>query len=167
MTRVIALSSMLDTPVTATLVRRALVTTPIPSLDANSQGATDTPSISTIQEAVCSVLGVSSRDVLSTKRTARVTRARQLAIYLARDLTSLSLADIARAFGRDHTTVLYAIRTVSTRLRTEPETADALHRARQLLDPHRSLPANQAPTTPTSPPSTPQLSTEPSLSESR
>jgi len=164
MTRVLALSSVLDTPVTAALVRRALITSPLPIPHADSQGASDTPSIATIQEAVCSVLGVSRQDVLSAKRTTPVTRARQLAIYLARDLTSLSLADIAREFNRDHTTALYAIRTVSTRLSTEPETVDALHRARQLLEPQRSRPPNEAPPMHTSPRFAPRLSTEPSLS---
>ena len=44
---------------------------------------------------------------------AAVARARQMAMYLARELTPLSLAEIARGFDRDHTTVLHAIRAVS------------------------------------------------------
>ena len=56
-----------------------------------------------------------------------------LAMYLARDLTSLSLAQIAREFDRDHSTVLHAVRIVSSRLDPDSETSAVLHRARQLL----------------------------------
>ena len=49
-------------------------------------------------------------------------------MYLARELTSLSLAEIARAFDRDHTTVMHAIRAVSDRLEPGSETAAAIHR---------------------------------------
>ncbi len=67
------------------------------------------------------MLGVSRQDLLSTKRTAAVSHARQLAMYLSRELTSLSLAQIARQFDRDHTTILHAIRAVSsTRLEPTP-----------------------------------------------
>jgi chromosomal replication initiator protein len=54
-------------------------------------------------------------------------------MYLSRELTSLSLAQIAREFDRDHSTVLHAIRTVSTRLEPGSETSDAIHRVRESL----------------------------------
>src|SRR5213075_723132 len=108
---VTAMSSMLSEPMTPSLVRRALTRVahaPEPSLSDSKA-----PSVSSIQEAACSTLGVSRQDLLSHKRTARVSRARQLAIYLTRELTSLSLAQIAREFNRDHSTVLHAVRNVS------------------------------------------------------
>jgi len=53
---------------------------------------------------------VSLQDILSQRRNARVVRARQVAFYLAKRLTSRSLPDIGRRIGgRDHTTVLYAV----------------------------------------------------------
>jgi hypothetical protein len=55
-------------------------------------------------------------------------------MYLTRQETSLSLAEIAREFNRDHTTVLHAIRTVSTRLAPESETATVLQRTCELLE---------------------------------
>jgi Bacterial dnaA protein helix-turn-helix len=54
-------------------------------------------------------------------------------MYLARDLTSLSLVEIAREFNRDHSTVLHAIRAVSSRLEHGSETSVVLHRAHELL----------------------------------
>jgi chromosomal replication initiator protein len=134
MTRVVAVSSMLSKPVTPALARQALDQSPgagLPPTDA--PGVADSPSVGAIQEAVCSVLGVSRQDLLSPSRTARVSRARHVAMYLARDLTSLSLAQIAREFDRDHTTVLHAVRIVSSRLDPDSETSAVLHCARQLL----------------------------------
>ena len=130
MTRVVALASVLSEPITTPLVRKALKAgrraedrSPIPPA----------PASPTIQEAVSSVLGVPRAELLSTRRTPRVARARQLAMYLARELTSLSLAQIAREFDRDHSTVLHAIRTVSQRLEPGSETAEAIHKVRASL----------------------------------
>ena len=58
-------------------------------------------------------LEVPIEKILSPTRTAQVARARQLAMYLTRELTDLSLPAIAKAFNRrDHTTVIHAIRKV-------------------------------------------------------
>jgi chromosomal replication initiator protein len=134
MTRVAALSSMLSEPMTSSLVRRAL------TRPSGGGGATEphsavpaAPSIPTIQDAACSVMGVSREDLLSAKRTRRVVEARQLAIYLSRELTSLSLAQIAREFNRDHSTVLHSIRNFAARLEPASEAALILHRTRALL----------------------------------
>ena len=54
-------------------------------------------------------------------------------MYLARELTSLSLSEIARGFNRDHTTVLHAVRSVSARLEPGSETAETIHRIRATL----------------------------------
>jgi chromosomal replication initiator protein len=139
MTRVAALSSVLSEPVTPALVQRALAPPTGAGATADSGEATPSqPTVIAIQEAVCSVLGVSREDLLSSKRTARVARARQLAMYLTRDLTSLSLAQIARQYKRDHSTVLHAIRTVSSKLDPSSETTRLLHRSRNLLVPQAS-----------------------------
>jgi chromosomal replication initiator protein len=54
-------------------------------------------------------------EMFSKKRTRNVTRPRQIAMALAKELTHLSLPDIGEAFGgRDHTTVLHACRKVTT-----------------------------------------------------
>ncbi|MEK6271861.1 MAG: chromosomal replication initiator protein DnaA [Actinomycetota bacterium] len=136
MTRVAAFSSMLSEPVTPSLATRALdpsASGDCPRSSDTAPPVVDSPSVDAIQEAVCSVRGVSRQDLLSAKRTSRISHARQLAMYLTRQETSLSLAQIAREFNRDHTTVLHAIRKVSTRLAPESETAAVLHRTCELL----------------------------------
>jgi chromosomal replication initiator protein len=75
-------------------------------------------------------------DLVSAKRTPAITRGRHLAMYLARELTDLSLAQIAGAFNRDHTTVMHALRSVEKRLEVGSETSETLHRARDAV--HRS-----------------------------
>src|SRR5204862_2676877 len=69
----------------------------------------------------------------SKSRSPRVAHARQLAMYLASDLTGASTAAIAREFHRDHTTVLHALRAVSSRLEPGAPTLEALHSARREL----------------------------------
>ncbi len=59
-------------------------------------------------------------------------------MYLARELTPLSLTEIARAFDRDHTTVLHAVRAVSSRLEPGSETAATLTSARAALGKNRT-----------------------------
>jgi chromosomal replication initiator protein len=132
MTRVAALSSMLSEPMTSSLVRRALTRRSVQG-DEPTRGSAPAPSIAMIQDAACSVLGVSREDLLSAKRTGRVLEARHLALYLSRELTSLSLAQIAREFNRDHSTVLHAVRNFSARLEPGSEAAVTLHRTRALL----------------------------------
>ena len=70
-----------------------------------------------IQRAVCDVLHLAPADMTSKRRTATAVRGRQLAMYVARNQTDLSLAEIARGFDRDHSTVIHSIRTVEKRPR--------------------------------------------------
>ena len=127
MTRVVAMASVMSEPITTPLVRRALK----PSSEGVTAGDSGVaPSMAAIQEAVASVLGVPRTELVSARRTPRIVRARQLAMYLAREMTSLSLAQIAREFDRDHTTVLHAIRSVSKRLEPGSREAEAIHRIR-------------------------------------
>lgn len=65
-----------------------------------------------IQQMTARYFGVSLNDLKSTRRDRRIARPRQIAMYLAKTLTSLSLPDIAAFFGRDHTTVMHAVKTI-------------------------------------------------------
>jgi chromosomal replication initiator protein len=139
MTRVLALASVLDQPLAPAVVEHALRRTD-PATPA------DSPSIEAIQAAVCSTVSVSPRDLLSASRSPRIARARQLAMYTARELTSHSLTEIASAFNRDHTTVLHAIRSVDQRLTPGSETSIALHKVRSTLgDSRRSSQPRRTP----------------------
>ena len=69
--------------------------------------------IEDIQKLVASHYNVSRADILSARRTATVVRPRQIAMYLSKVLTPRSLPEIGRRFGgRDHTTVLHAVRKI-------------------------------------------------------
>jgi chromosomal replication initiator protein len=71
--------------------------------------------IEDIQRIVARQYNVSRADLLSSRRTANVVRPRQVAMYLAKVLTLRSLPEIGRRFGgRDHTTVLHAVRKIET-----------------------------------------------------
>jgi chromosomal replication initiator protein len=127
MTRVLAVSSLLSEPLSPPVVRRALDRSPRERAAAASAAS---PSLTQIQDAVCAVCGLSRDELLSKRRSTQVSHARQLAMYLTRDLTTMSLAEIARAFDRDHTTVLHALRAVDGRLEPGSETAHQIHRVR-------------------------------------
>jgi chromosomal replication initiator protein len=69
--------------------------------------------IEDIQRVVARQYNVSRADLLSARRTANVVRPRQVAMYLAKTMTLRSLPEIGRRFGgRDHTTVLHAVRKI-------------------------------------------------------
>ena len=75
------------------------------------------PTITRIQQAVCSHLNVTMADLLALRRKAALVRKRHIAMYLAATLTERSLPEIGRAFGnRDHTTILHAKRKVAALL---------------------------------------------------
>jgi chromosomal replication initiator protein len=76
--------------------------------------------IEEIQRIVARHYNVSRSDLLSSRRTANVVRPRQIAMYLAKTLTLRSLPEIGRRFGgRDHTTVLHAVRKIEGLIGTD------------------------------------------------
>lgn len=87
------------------------------------------PSIEAIKARVCARFDVRPLDLVSDRRFRAIARPRQVAMYLAQRLTLRSLTQIGRQFGgRDHTTVIHAIRTVEAR-REGDEDLDASIRA--------------------------------------
>lgn len=90
------------------------------------------PRIEEIQRAASKHYGVAVLDLLSSRRTANVVRPRQVAMYLAKTLTLRSLPEIGRRFGgRDHTTVLHAVRKIANLVMLDTELAanvDAIRR---------------------------------------
>jgi chromosomal replication initiator protein len=122
--RVVASSSLTGRALTADFAHQVLRT----AGDVPSRGAQrDTPSIAAIQAATCQHFGLSPQELVSFSRSPRVLWPRQVAIYLARELTNESLPAIGRHFGgRDHTTVLHAWRRAGERLTREQD-------ARQLI----------------------------------
>src|SRR5262249_50315139 len=79
-------------------------------------GVPDTPEItvSTIMGQTASYYGMSIEDLCGTSRSRVLVTARQIAMYLSRELTDLSLPKIGQQFGRDQTTVMHAERKIRT-----------------------------------------------------
>jgi chromosomal replication initiator protein len=83
--------------------------------------------IEDIQRVVARQYNVSRADLLSSRRTANVVRPRQVAMYLAKTLTLRSLPEIGRRFGgRDHTTVLHAVRKIENLVTTDSALAEEI-----------------------------------------
>jgi chromosomal replication initiator protein len=90
--------------------------------------------IEDIQRVVARQYNVSRADLLSSRRTANVVRPRQVAMYLAKVLTLRSLPEIGRRFGgRDHTTVLHAVRKIETLAGNDSALADEIETLKRLL----------------------------------
>ena len=77
------------------------------------------PTPSLIISQVCKFTGVDEFALRGSQKTKGIADARQLAMYLIRKLTNLSLPDIGKEFGKDHTTVLYNVRKVEAELKTD------------------------------------------------
>ena len=87
-----------------------------------------TVSIQTIIASITEFYGVRTPELQSRRRQRSIALPRQLCMYLARRNTRYSLEEIGGYFGgRDHTTVLHAIRTIEGRLETEPEFSQQVH----------------------------------------
>ena len=71
--------------------------------------------VENIQKTVADYFKIKVSDLFSKKRTRQIVRPRQVAMWLAKNLTSQSYPSIGEAFGgRDHTTVLHAVRTIES-----------------------------------------------------
>jgi chromosomal replication initiator protein len=90
--------------------------------------------IEDIQRVVARQYNVSRADLLSSRRTANVVRPRQIAMYLAKTLTLRSLPEIGRRFGgRDHTTVLHAVRKIESLVGNDVALAEEIELLKRLL----------------------------------
>jgi chromosomal replication initiator protein len=90
--------------------------------------------IEDIQRVVARQYNVSRADLLSSRRTANVVRPRQVAMYLAKTLTLRSLPEIGRRFGgRDHTTVLHAVRKIENLVTTDTALAEEIELLKRQL----------------------------------
>jgi chromosomal replication initiator protein len=90
--------------------------------------------IEEIQRVVARQYNVSRADLLSSRRTANVVRPRQVAMYLAKTLTLRSLPEIGRRFGgRDHTTVLHAVRKIENLVNNDAALAEEIELLKRQL----------------------------------
>ncbi len=88
-----------------------------PHLSVNERKVT----VDIIQKAVAEHFGLKQADLISERRARAVARPRQVAMWLAKQITTRSLPDIGRRFGgRDHTTVLHAVRRIESLKAEDP-----------------------------------------------
>ena len=80
-----------------------------------------------IQQATAAYYDLTLDELLSTSRAARVAWPRQVALHLARELTTASLNQIGTGFHRNHATVLHACKRVSDRVAHDQQAADEIH----------------------------------------
>ena len=91
-------------------------------------------SVARIQQAVAESFGVPVEKMKARGRTSQIAHARQVAMYLARELTHLSLAQIGELFGgRDHTTVLHAQRKIAQEVEDRGQTQRQIDDLKRLL----------------------------------
>ncbi|MFN3610767.1 chromosomal replication initiator protein DnaA [Tepidimonas sp.] len=91
-------------------------------------------SVENIQKTVADFYKIKVADMYSKKRPANIARPRQIAMYLAKELTQKSLPEIGELFGgRDHTTVLHAVRKIAAERQNQPELNQQLHVLEQTL----------------------------------
>ena len=125
--RVIAFASLNNKPITVQLAEEALkdilvVNKPRPI------------TADLIQEKVASFFAIKIEDLKGKKRTKNVAYPRQIAMYLCRELTDLSLPKVGEYFGgRDHTTVLHAQDKISKELETDPYLQDIIKKIKDEL----------------------------------
>ncbi len=90
--------------------------------------------IEDIQKIVARQFNVSKNDLLSNRRTRVIVRPRQIAMYLAKVMTPRSLPEIGRRFGgRDHTTVLHAVRKIESMTSDDQKLAHEIELLKRLI----------------------------------
>ncbi len=114
LTRVRGLAAAMDAPISLELAKAAI------AADAGDNRPAGQPNIQNIVEAVTRFYDVKLTDLLSKRRHKSIALPRQICMWLARKHTRFSLEEIGGYFGgRDHTTVMHAIRTIDARCRVD------------------------------------------------
>jgi chromosomal replication initiator protein len=125
--RVVAYASLTDEPATPALVRHVL-------RRLGHDRTPDTCGLSEIIDAAAQEFGVERESLLARSRQRSVTRARHVAMYLARELTAHNFSEIGRGIGgRDHTTVLHAINQIGNAVHSDPNMRQSVDNLRRRL----------------------------------
>jgi chromosomal replication initiator protein len=125
--RILAHATLVGRPITLETTQEVLHDL----LRANDRRVT----IEEIQKRVSAHFNVRIADMHSARRARAVARPRQVAMYLSKQLTSRSLPEIGRKFGgRDHTTVMHAVRKVEELKATDASFAEDVELLRRMLE---------------------------------
>lgn len=124
--KLLAYAALTDTPIDLAMAQERLAET--------ARGSRARITIEDIQRAVCAHYRLDKSEMASQRRTRAIARPRQVAMYLAKELTPRSFPEIGRRFGgRDHSTVIHAVRTIEA-LRVDDADLDTdIRRIRRAL----------------------------------
>lgn len=127
LTRVKAYASITGQAIDLSLVEKTLD-------DLQPNSATAAISVERIQKVVAEHFNLRMEDMKTRRRTNAVAHPRQIAMYLCRELTDLSLPKIGDEFGgRDHTTVMHAQEKIRSSLETNPSIANQINAIKKIL----------------------------------
>ena len=116
LTRIVAYASLLKTEVTLSIASNVI-------RDLIGIKQEKPISINYIKRKVCDYFNISNSELCSKERTREIAFSRQIAMYLARELTNVSLPKIGENFGkRDHSTVMHACDKIKGMLQTDSDT---------------------------------------------
>lgn len=126
LTRVVAFATLVRRPITVDMAREVLQDL----LRASERRIT----IDEIQRKAAEYFNIRLADMLSARRARAVARPRQVAMYLAKQLTARSLPEIGRKFGgRDHTTVIHAVRRIEQLRESDSALNEDVEKLQRLL----------------------------------
>ena len=119
----------------ATLVGRSISVETVQELLKDLLRANDKRlSIEDIQKQVAEHYSIRTAEILSAGRARAIARPRQIAMYLTKKLTTLSLPEIGRKFGgRDHTTIMHGVKTIEKLIETDQEVAENVELLQKIL----------------------------------
>lgn len=98
-----------------------------------SGGPSKRLTIADIQKEVESFYKVSHADLVGKKRTRNIIYARQIAIYLSRQMLDLPFNDIGKKFNRDHSTVMYSVTNVEEKMKESRDIREELETLKQII----------------------------------
>jgi len=125
--RLYAYSSLSDRDITLSLAKEVL--------SSMLKNGTKNVSPDLITKTTGAYFQVKTNDMKSSRKHKVITYPRQIAMYLMRQYTELSLPEIGQKFGgRDHTTVLHAIKKITRKIQEDPQTARAIEEIKNILE---------------------------------
>ncbi|MBP7480765.1 MAG: chromosomal replication initiator protein DnaA [Spirochaetaceae bacterium] len=132
LTKLIAYAELTKKPVTLETAQQQL-------RDSFGAPKQNNVTIETIQKVVADYFSLSYTDLKGKKRTKAVSFPRQLAMYIAREITEYSTTELGMEFGgRDHTTVMHGCQKIEERLKAEPSLETTIQKLTKLIKDYNS-----------------------------
>ncbi len=115
LTNIRSYADLINEDITMEVVQKAI----LPITNSTGYGSI---SIDTIQRVIASYFNITSKELKDKRKTKNIALARQVAMYIAREMTEKSTTDIGLEFGgRDHTTVMHALNKIENLIKTDPK----------------------------------------------